>query len=115
MDNPVLSFYTYDLEYIGTIGTYTSLQWENKMHSAGDIEIHIPIPYFNILGSAVSLDCFVKIERGVKEAYGVIHYRTFGGWHRQRRMYNKRQNTFISLELAHAFPEICGRIRLGEY
>ncbi len=74
MDNPVLSFYTYDLEYIGTIGTYTSLQWENKMHSAGDIEIHIPIPYFNILGSTVSLDCFVKIERGVKEAYGVIHY-----------------------------------------
>lgn len=77
MDNPVLSFYTYDLEYIGTIGAYTSLQWENKMHSAGDIEIHIPIPYFNILGSAVGLDCFVKIERAVKEAYAVIQYIEF--------------------------------------
>lgn len=74
MDRPVISFYSYELEYIGTVGVYTSLQWQNAVYIGGDIEIHIPMPYFVPLIKAVEPDCFVKIDRDVKENYALIQY-----------------------------------------
>ncbi len=77
MEWPTLNFYTYGLEYICTIGVYTSLQWENCFNTSGQVEIHIPMLYFADYISSVDLDCFVKINREVKEAYAIIQYIEF--------------------------------------
>ena len=77
MEYPILTFYNYNLEYIGAVGVYTSLQWENCFYTSGQVEIHIPMTYFIDYINTVGLDCFVKINRDVNEAYAVIQYIEF--------------------------------------